>query len=237
MDNELKKKIGQMFMCGFDSFEVNEHIDRMINNYYLGNIILFSRNLQSKEQVRLLNKNLSKVIEEKTGYTPLISIDEEGGSVSRMRDILGEFLGHYSIGVLKDKDIAKQVGRSVGAGLYDLGINMNLAPVADINSNPKNIGIGIRSFGSSTELVKDMAVAMAKGYEESNVLPTLKHFPGLGDLTVDSHHDLPIINKSLDELEKSELVPFKYGIENGIMSIMVSHVILEALYKEYPSSM
>ncbi len=237
MDNELKKKIGQMFMCGFDSLEVNDHIDRMINEYYLGNIILFTRNLKSKEQVKLLNHNLSRVIKEKTGYNPLISIDEEGGSVSRMRNILGEFLGHYSMGVLNDKEMAKQVGESVGAGLYDLGINMNLAPVADINSNPKNIGIGIRSFGSNTELVKNMAVAMAKGYEESNVLPTLKHFPGLGDLTVDSHHDLPVINKTLEELEKSELVPFKYGIENDIMSIMVSHVIVEVLDKEYPASM
>ncbi len=237
MDKELKKKIGQMFMCGFNSLEINDHIEKMIDEYYLGNIILFSRNLESKEQVKLLNDNLKKAITEKTGFDPLISIDEEGGSVSRMRNILGEFLGHYGVGTLNNKDIAWEIGVDVGAKLYDLGINMNLAPVADINSNPKNIGIGIRSFGSDSELVRDMAFAMAKGYEKSNVLPTFKHFPGLGDLMADTHHDLPKLDKTLEELEARELIPFVYGIENGIKSIMVSHVNVHALDKEYPASM
>ncbi len=237
MNNELKRKIGQMFMCGFDSREINDHIERLINEYYLGNVILFTRNLESKEQIKQLNNNLSNVIKEKTGYNPLISIDEEGGSVSRMRNILGEFLGHYAIGALNDKDIARQIGVNVGNSLYELGINMNLAPVADINSNSKNIGIGIRSFGANTEVVKNMAVSMAKGYEESNILPTLKHFPGLGDLSEDSHYDLPVINKRIEELEAQELAPFKYGIDNGIKSIMVGHVIINALDKEYPATL
>ncbi len=89
IDIELKKKIGQMFMCGFDSLSVNQHVSNLIEEYYLGNIILFSRNLNSKAQVTELNKNLSKIIAEKTGYEPLISIDEEGGSVSRLINING----------------------------------------------------------------------------------------------------------------------------------------------------
>ncbi len=233
----LKKKIGQMFMCGFDALEINDHAKNLIENYYLGNVILFSRNLESYEQVKKLNESLTIKIAETTGFNPLISIDEEGGSVSRLRHILGEFLGHYAIGSLNDETLAYEVGKNIGQKLSTLGINMNLAPVADINSNPENIGIGIRSFGSDTELVKRNAIFMAKGYERSNVLPTLKHFPGLGDVSVDSHHDLPILKKNLEELKNQELIPFYYGIEKGIESIMVSHIIVKSLDEEYPASM
>ncbi len=234
---DLKKKIGQMFMCGFDSLELNDHVNNLIDNYYLGNIILFSRNINNKEQVRKLNKDLTEKIEKKSGVIPLISIDEVGGSVSRLRGVLGEFLGHYAIASLNDETVAYEVGIEVGSKMRDLGINMNLAPVADINSNPKNIGIGIRSFGSNADVVKRMAYFMGRGYERSNILPTFKHFPGLGDITVDSHHDLPILEKSLNELHQQELVPFKYAIDNGIRAIMVSHIIVECLDQKYPASM
>ncbi len=114
---------------------------------------------------------------------------------------------------------------------------MNLAPVADINSNPENIGIGIRSFGDNAELVTDMALSMYRGYVDSGVLPTIKHFPGLGDIAVDSHHDLPILYKTLDELKKQELIPYLKGINNCVESIMVSHILVHELDKEYPASM
>ncbi len=234
---ELKKKIGQMFLCGFDDIKINNHIENLISNYYLGNIILFSRNLKDENQIIKLNNDLKNSIKNNTGYTPFISIDEEGGSVSRLRDIYGEFLGHYAIGALNDRETAFNIGQDIGKKLKDLGINMNLAPVADINSNPENIGIGIRSFGSNQDLVKNMAIEMYKGYESSNILPTLKHFPGLGDVSVDSHHQLPILKKSLDNIFKYELEPFIYGINSGVKSIMVSHIIFKSLDEEYPASM
>ncbi|MFV0519520.1 MAG: glycoside hydrolase family 3 protein [Lachnospirales bacterium] len=237
MDNELKIKIGQMFMCGFNSHYINEHISSLVDQYYLGNIILFSRNLNDEKQVLKLNESLKTLIYTKTNIYPFISIDEEGGTVSRLRKVYGEFLGHYAIGALYDKDIAYNIAADVGHRLYNLGVNLNLAPVADINSNPENIGIGIRSFGENSEKVKDMAFSTIKGYESSNIIPTLKHFPGLGDLSVDSHHDLPVLNKSLDELKKQEILPFKYAIDNDLKSIMVSHVIVKELDENYPASM
>ncbi|MFV0504474.1 MAG: glycoside hydrolase family 3 N-terminal domain-containing protein [Lachnospirales bacterium] len=236
MDIELKKKIGQMFLCGFNDTKINGHIKNLIENYYLGNVILFSRNLKTENQVVELNADLKRAIENSTSYPPFIAIDEEGGSVSRLRNVYGEFLGHYSIGALGDEKVAYNLGNSIGFKLRNLGINMNLAPVADINSNPENIGIGIRSFGSNKNLVKNMVIEMYKGYE-NNLLPTLKHFPGLGDVAVDSHHDLPILKKTLEEIEDQELVPFIYGIENGVKSIMVSHIIFDAIDEKYPASM
>ncbi len=234
---DLKKKIGQMFLCGFDDTVLNDHAKNLINNYYLGNIILFSRNLKNEKQIIKLNLDLKNSITTSTGYQPFISIDEEGGSVSRLRNIYGEFLGHYAIGQLNDNSVAFNIGYDIGKKLKYLGINMNLAPVADINSNPENIGIGIRSFSNNKEIVKNMSTEMYKGYENANILATLKHFPGLGDVSVDSHHNLPILKKSFKEIQEQELVPFIYGIENGAKSIMVSHIIFDCIDKNYPASM
>ncbi len=237
MDNNLKKKIGQMFICGFSGYDLNDHINYMIDKYYVGNILLFSHNVQNEEQLIKLNNSLRNKILEKTEIIPFISIDEEGGTVSRLRDIYGEYLGQYAIGALNDETFAYEQGAELGYKLAKLGFNLNLAPVADVNLNPKNISIGIRSFGSDVEKVKNLSQAMIKGFESSFIIPTVKHFPGLGDVDIDSHFDLPVLNKSLDNIMENELVPFKYAIDNGLRALLVSHIMFLELDNKYPASM
>ncbi len=237
MDNNLKKKIGQMFICGFSGYEMDEDIKYIIEKYYVGNAILLSKNVKDEEQLVKLNSSLKMKILENTDTIPFIAIDEEGGTVSRLRDVYGEYLGQYAIGALGDEKFAFNQGAELGHKLSKLGFNLNFAPVADINSNSENQTIGIRSFGSDVDLVKKLTLATAKGYESSYTIPVLKHFPGLGDIGTDNHFNLPILDKSLSKIKETELVPFQHAIDNGLRALLVSHIMFLDFDNKYPASM
>ncbi len=237
MSTSIEKKIGQMFIMGFDSLEVNDHIKYLIEQYNLGNFILFTRNIENDNQVKTLCKDLNDLVLKHSGIKPFISVDEEGGSVTRLKKIIGEYPSHLSLGLKNDENITKEVANYIGNKLKGLGVNMNLAPLADINSNIENPVIGIRAFGDNKEVVTKMVNAMWKGYDEANILPVIKHFPGHGDTNVDSHYGLPTVNTTIEQLKNNELVPFKKCIEDGVNGIMVSHVIINSIDKKYPSSL
>src|SRR5438270_5177886 len=141
-----------------------------------------------------------------------------------------------ALGAIGSEEIAFEVARATGEELHALGINMNLAPVADVNNNPANPIIGVRSFGEDPQRVAHLAAAAVKGYQQAGVISTLKHFPGHGDTAVDSHLALPTIPYTLERLEEVELVPFRSGIAAGAESVMTAHIYLPCIMQHEAQS-
>lgn len=237
--NNLRKKVGKLFIFGFKGKEVDDHVKKLIYEYNVGSLILFSHNLGTKKEIKKLTDDIQKEAK-LAGYDRpiLICIDQENGLVNRLNDINFYLPGAMSIGATSSEEISEDVGNLTAKYLRKLGINWNLAPVLDINTNPNNPGIGIRSFSDDPNLAKKLAYAFIKGHNKNNVLTTIKHFPGLGNTSVDPHFGLPVVNKNLEELEEKELIPFKYAIENGVDSVMTSHVLFPNIKKDdYPVTM
>ncbi len=203
----LEEKIGQLFMFGFDALEINDHALKLIKEYKVGNVILFARNVKSPEQVFKLNQNLQKLAFEEIGIPLFISIDQEGGMVTRLHTGATFFPGAMTTAATGDSNNAYLIGKYMGRELISLGINMNYAPVLDVNNNPKNPVIGVRSYSDNPETVAQFGSAFIQGLQE-NVIATGKHFPGHGDTHVDSHLALPMVPYDMDRLNKIELVPW-----------------------------
>ncbi len=225
----LEEKIGQMFMVGFNDIKAVSDIKELIEDYCVGGIIYFRRNILSLEQVSNLSNELQGLATDRKPDLPLIiSTDQEGGMVNRL---LGgtHFPGNMTIGATKQPGLAKKAGRAIALQLKAVGINMDFAPVMDVNNNPLNIVIGTRSFGGDAELVAEMGVAFIKGMQEEGTIACAKHFPGHGNTAVDSHLELPVIKCSRENLEKVEIYPFKEAVKAGVDSIMTAHIYVPAL--------
>ncbi len=230
----IDEKIGQMILAGFNGTETNQYTNTLINDFKVGGVILFKRNIESSQQLKKLTTDINK----SNNNIPLfISVDEEGGRVSRLPEDVLKFPKASVVGQTNDEKYAYENGEKLGNILSEHGINMDHAPVIDIYSNPKNTVIGDRSFGTDENIVSKMGIATMKGLEDANVIPTVKHFPGHGDTEIDSHFGLPIVNKSLEELKNFEFIPFKKAIEENCDVIMVSHIILDKIDNSNPSSL
>ncbi len=232
----LEEKIGQLLIIGFEDSVMNDVTERMIEEYKIGGFILFSRNIVDENQLLNLINVLKTTNSENT--TPLfISIDEEGGKVSRLPKVYKRLPESKVLGDINNPELSYEYGQLLGNRLNTLGINLNFAPVLDINSNPKNPVIGNRSFGNTSDVVINNGISVLKGLESTGVVPSVKHFPGHGDTSVDSHINLPTVNKTIDELKELELLPFKSAIEEDVDMIMVAHILFPKLDKIYPSTM
>ncbi|MFS1512170.1 glycoside hydrolase family 3 protein [Chengkuizengella sp. SCS-71B] len=225
----MEQKIGQMFMCGFDGLQPSKEIECLISKYHLGGIIYFRRNVSSIDQVHRLSVSLQQMAEKNGDFPLFISLDQEGGMVNRIDQGVTLFPGNMALGATGDPNLAYQVARISGSELSSLGINMNLAPCLDVNNNPANPVIGVRSFGDYAKFVGDMGSAMVEGYQSANVSSVVKHFPGHGDTQVDSHLSLPEITYDLNRLKEIELVPFKQAIEHGVDAVMTAHILFPSL--------
>ena len=226
----LEERIGQTLMVGFPGTTAPREVVELIQRYRIGNILLFSRNARDAEQVQALTRHLQRAAREAGHAHPLlIAIDQENGIVQRLGEAATLFPGNMALGAIDSQEMAFDVARATGRELRALGINMNLAPVVDVNNNAANPVIGVRSFGEDPRLVARLGTAMMKGYQEAGVISCLKHFPGHGDTAVDSHLALPVIPHSLERLEAVELIPFRSGIEAGAASVMIAHVAFPAL--------
>ncbi len=219
----LDQKIGQLLMFGFDALELNDHAIDLIKNYSFGNVILFTRNCKSMEQLFNLNKNLQKLALKTIGIPLLISIDQEGGMVTRLKNGGTYFPGAMTLASSNNSNNAYLSGKYMGRELISLGFNMDLAPVLDVNNNPNNPVIGVRSFSSSPSVVSEYGIKFMEGLQES-VIATAKHFPGHGDTNADSHLQLPLISHNKERLDKIELYPFKKAIDKGVKAIMSAHI-------------
>ena len=243
----LKQKVTQMIMPDFrkwqeanqespqDLTKVNAEVADAIDKYDFGGVILFAENVKETNQTLALTQDMQKAaIENKAnnGKIPLLlAIDQEGGIVYRLGT--GTALpGNMAIGATNDPKLAKEAGQIIGRELSALGLNVDFAPVLDTNNNPQNPVIGLRSFSSDPNRVAYLGIPMMKGIQDYNVAVAAKHFPGHGDTAVDSHTGLPLVDKSLAELEKLELLPFKKAMDEGVDLLMTAHIQYPQIEKD-----
>ena len=226
------EKLGQMVMIGIQGTKVDDDSLYMLNQYHMGGVILFDRNMENPEQVKQLTSDLQAQSNEKV---PLfIGIDEEGGDVVRMAEKLTPPPSQKEIGATGDIEQAKTWAIKTAKSLKDIGINVNFAPVADVGSNDK------RSYSTDTNTVIDFVRAATKGYQQENIIYSLKHFPGIGKGRVDSHVDSSSIDVAKEVLMTEDIIPFKTIIDENDPNdyfILVSHLKYPALDEEYPASL
>ena len=232
----LQEKLGQLLIIGFEEPYLTKDVEEMIRKYKFGNFILFTRNIVDLKQLESLTRRLHEVVMEATGVMPFISIDQEGGMVVRVMHKSCFYPGSMTLAATKP-DNAKEVGILMGKHLLSLGINMNLAPSLDINNNPKNPVIGIRSYSDDPNTVSAYGLELIEGMQSTGIIATAKHFPGHGDVDVDSHLGLPILPFDMKRLEEMELKPFKEAISAGVKNIMSAHIVFKAIDKDNPATL
>ncbi len=240
MTTELDTRIaiGQRLIVGFSGYELDGEFRDLVKEYKIGNVILFRRNIRSKEQLKALCADIEKLIREETGYPPFITIDQEGGVVTRLSDDTTNVAGAMAVAQTGDEENAYRLGRITGTELNAMGVNFDLAPDMDVNSNPDNPVIGVRSYGTDPQTVIRYSTKMLQGLRDGGVLTCAKHFPGHGDTSVDSHLALPSVEKTLEELSRTELPPFQAAIAQGVDSVMIAHVCLPKIEpKPIPATM
>ncbi|MFF2850749.1 glycoside hydrolase family 3 protein [Streptomyces sp. NPDC058001] len=199
----------------------------------LASVGLFGRNITSPEQVAALTAQLRAERDD-----VLVAIDEEGGDVTRLEVRTGSsFPGNHALGAVDDTDLTRAVARELGRRLAECGVNLNWAPSADVNSNPDNPVIGVRSFGADTDLVARHTAAYVEGLQAAGVAACTKHFPGHGDTAVDSHHAVPRIDADTETLFARELAPFSAAITAGTRAVMSAHILVPALDPERPATL
>lgn len=223
----LREKVGQLFIVPPEAVDassatsLSEGFPEAISQYPVGGFILFAGNLVSPEQITAFNQGLT----ETCAIAPFLSIDEEGGTVARLARhsafALPRFKNAAAAGA---SGTALEMGQTIGGYLKSYGFNLDFAPVADVNTNPYNPVIGTRAFSSDPEIAGKMAAAMAEGLRENGIIPTFKHFPGHGDTREDSHAGLAVSQKSLEELDKCEFLPFLQAQSTDL--VMVGHIAL-----------
>ena len=230
----IDEKIGQMIMISTNYTSFNQNLDDQLDDIKPGGVILFSQNIKSEEQLIKFIADLQDNV-----TIPLfIGVDEEGGRVERFNSIaespLSQLPSMLDLGNTLDSQLSYQVGQAIASELSYYGVNLNFAPVLDIYSNSNNTVIGNRAFGTTSSQVIKMALPLARGLKSNNIIPVIKHFPGHGDTSEDSHVELPVIRKNLNELKELELQPFQAAINSGVDdAIMVAHIA----YPEITGSM
>ena len=231
----LDEKIGQMVIVGVDGYINDENSMNLIKQHYVGGVILFQKNIQNSIQALSLINSLKN--SNSINKIPLfLSVDEEGGRVSRMPAEFTKIPTNQRLGQINNSTLSFKIGSGLAEEIKSFGFNMDFAPVLDINSNPKNPVIGDRSFGSNAGVVSKLGVQTMKGIQSQNVIPVVKHFPGHGDTSVDSHVGLPTVNNDLQRLKEFELLPFAEAIRNKADVVMVAHILLPKIDPEFPAS-
>lgn len=225
----LREKIAQMVISYSDGFEINENsqefnrIKNLIENQKIGGLIFFRGN--SVQEAELINK-----FQELSETPLLISQDFERGTGMRLED--GSiFPNNMGIGATRDVDLTYRMGLQIARECRAMGVHQNYAPDVDVNNNPDNPIINVRSFGEDPDLVAKLGASFIKGLQDGKVIATAKHFPGHGDTDIDTHNDLPVLNFDRARLDKIELVPFVEAINAGVKSVMTAHISFPALEK------
>lgn len=218
-----------MLMAGFEGTTLNSETEDLIRNHHVGGLILFSRNYENPEQLHTLIRDLQNLAAStSTGLPLFISVDQEGGRVARLTEPFTKYPPLCCLGNAQSESLAYRFGQTLASELADVGINMDYAPVLDVHTNPENPIIGDRAISSDPKTVAKLANSFIKGFKNKNMIPVGKHFPGHGDTHLDSHLDLPTVNRDAATLEAVELVPFRETIAQGLEVIMTAHVIYTA---------
>lgn len=218
----IEQRVSQTLIVGFSGTTMNSELEELAHAWQVGGIALFSRNVETPEQTARLTEDIRR----RSPLAPFIAIDQEGGQVVRLKRGAILLPSHMALGATRSRTLSYLAGRALGGDLFSLGINMNLAPVLDVNSNAANPVIGTRSFGERPELVGELGSWFVRGQQEAGIVAVAKHFPGHGDTTADSHYDMPVITHGIDRLRKVEFVPFKMASDVGLDAMMTAHIAL-----------
>lgn len=230
MKLSLERTVGQQFLLSFESrTHPPEAFLDILKKQHVGGVVLFRhKNMSSLEEIRGLTRELQAAAAEAGRPPLLIAVDQEGGQLMAVGQTT-PFPGNMALGSTRSEKLAFKVGVAMGKELSALGINVDFAPVCDVNSNPRNPVIGTRSFGEDPELVASLGTAFARGLQRAGVAATAKHFPGHGDTSSDSHLDAPVLKQSLKRIRSVELVPFRRAVTGGVRLIMTAHIVVPAL--------
>lgn len=238
MTRDWIRQVSGLFIWGFEGTAVSRKLKKALVDFPPAGLILFKRNIESLAQLRALNRSLKQVARGPL----LIGIDEEGGRITRLPEPFTRYppastWGHLHRLSGKGSRLMRGVGRLMGQELRGLGINLNFAPVLDVNSNPRNPIIGDRAFSDRPREVIETAIPFAIGLLEAGVLPCGKHFPGHGDTASDSHLVLPHVRRPLSSLRRVELPPFSAAVWARIPMLMTAHVVYDALDPSHPATL
>lgn len=228
---DLDLEIAQLFLAGVPGTGLTDEWRESLQRFPFGGVHLSEWALTGPEQAAALLDEIRSAIRERgVTETPLLALDHEGGSLTPLRHGEATNLpGPMALGATGAPQLVREVGWIMGRELASLGFNLNWAPVIDINCNPRNPVIGIRSFGDQPRAVVEMSLALIQGLQEGGVAATAKHFPGHGDTVVDSHHGLPVIQDDLARLESLHLIPFGAAAAAGVDAIMTAHILFPGL--------
>lgn len=232
----IEQKIGQMVIVGVEGDTFDSNIGKMIEDYHVGGFIFMGKSVKNTTQLLKLVNGI-KTANSNNKIPLFLSLDQEGGSIDRMPKEFNRYPTNKAIGKINSENLSYNIGSAIAYEISSFGFNMDFAPVLDINSNPKNPVIGDRSFGTSSKLISSLGVETMMGIQEGKVIPVVKHFPGHGDTSVDSHIGLPRVNKDLEQLNSFELIPFKEAIKNNVDGIMIAHILLPKIDSKYPASL
>lgn len=235
--SELKDRIAQVVMMGIEGLTPAKE-ERALVEQGVGGVILFERNCRNPAQVAELIEDLQEIARSKgLGIPLIIAIDQEHGPVTRIKEGITHLPSAWGMGRIGDPALVRRGAWINGRELATMGITMNLAPVADILLHPKNRVIGKRSFGEDPKLVREMVVATIEGLQGEGVAACAKHFPGHGATATDSHKALPTLERSREEMERAELIPFHGVVGANVAAIMTGHLLCPALDPDLPATL
>ncbi|MCH8158134.1 MAG: beta-N-acetylhexosaminidase, partial [Nitrospinae bacterium] len=228
---------GQMLVAGFKGTTLNSELEELILNRRVGGLILFERNFENPDQLIRLISDLQSLALSCPASVPLfVSVDQEGGRVSRLKPPFSAFPPPACLGRARSESLARRFGLALGREMQAVGINMVYAPVLDVNTNPENPIIGTRALSDRPEWAARLGTAVIEGIREAGVLPVGKHFPGHGDTGQDSHLELPYVHRDAASLEEVELAPFAEAVKHGLEVVMTAHVIYSAWDSQLPAT-
>lgn len=233
-DLTLEEKVGQLLLVHFNGHEANEEARQLIQELHVGGIIYYNwaNDLSSPKQVQNLSQGLQQLAQKASHSIPLfIAVDQEGGVVNRLKKGFTIFPGNYALGQTGELQWGEESAWMMGQEMKAVGVSLNLAPVIDVYTQPANPVIGIRAFSSDPLLVAQWGESALRGYKKAGIIPTLKHFPGHGDVQVDSHEALPTIRKKREVLDQIELYPFRMLAPQADV-IMTAHLLIPELDPE-----
>jgi beta-N-acetylhexosaminidase len=231
---DIRRQIGQLAIAGFAGESIPPDLRSLAREFDLGGIILFARNVVAPEQVAEIARDAQGMARE----LPLwVSVDQEGGRVARLKAPFTVWPPMMTLGRSGDVELAARFARALAAELKAVGISLDYTPVLDIHTNPKNPVIGDRALAERAEDVARFGRAIITTLQGAGIAACGKHFPGHGDTSTDSHHDLPLIEHPPDRIENVELVPFRAAIDAGVASIMTAHILIPAYDEERPATL
>lgn len=232
----VEEKIGQLVIAGVDGLELVKKDKSLLTVNKVGGIIIMGKNVESTKRLKKLIDDIKSA--NKQNNIPLfLSVDEEGGRVSRMPSVFVRLPTNEVIGKRNNTAFSYEIGSIISEELKGFGFNMNFAPVLDINSNTNNPVIGDRSYGTNAEIVSKLGISTMDSLKDNKIIAVVKHFPGHGDTSVDSHIDLPIVNVPLEKLRSFEFLPFSRAIKKDVDGIMMGHILLKKIDNKYPASL